>query len=93
MPKVNSLRSCPPPKCTACLLSKAKRRHAPGKTSRDDHTIAGILKRDDIMPGDKISYPFYLSFFSRQIHDDKTNKEKEMLPFPISRRRKTNQNG
>jgi transposase InsO family protein len=42
-------------------LSKAKRRPTPGKTSHEDTSVSGALKRDDIMPGDKISMDQYHS--------------------------------
>jgi hypothetical protein len=61
LPKVPGLRTCAIPHCKACLLSKAKRCHTPGKLTIIDHRIAGALKRDDILPGDKISMDHYQS--------------------------------
>jgi hypothetical protein len=60
-PKLPGLLSCPIPKCKACLLSKAKSRPQPGKTTTQDATASGAIKRDDIMPGDKISLDHYQS--------------------------------
>jgi hypothetical protein len=54
-PKMSGVQNRTLPGCKAYFLSKAKRRHTPGKhTTRDPHS-AGALKRDDILPRDKTS--------------------------------------
>jgi hypothetical protein len=59
--KTPGISSCTIPGCKACYLSKAKRRRIPGKRTTLDLLSAGALKRDDIMPGARISMDHYHS--------------------------------
>lgn len=59
--KIPSVATCSPPLCRSCLISKAKRRKAPGKLTSTDDSVSDVLRREDLMPGDKISMDQYQS--------------------------------
>ena len=67
------------PKCAACMFGKQKRLPSPGKTTRLIKERRGVLKENNLNPGDETSIDhFYSSVRGRLFHSKGKTKEENM---------------
>ena len=68
-----------PPRCAACLFGKQHRRSAPGRTVKQVKDHEGVLKAEDLLPGQKTSVDHFVCSAKGRLFESKgKTKDDEM---------------